>query len=185
MGETSEKLLEKIPVETFWALTAQTLTRLVVIRIHTTRPFLGVGEGIIAPVMAVKKYEEINTKIFAEGGKKLFSMAKEAFNIPVENTTEAAKLEIVAVTLLQGPEWEGKIVEASPERAVIRVTKCAWMERYKEHGVDLKFVGCPQGHQAWAGEGINAINPKISYKITKSMPWGDPYCEFVYEFKEE
>ena len=35
------------------------------------------------------------------------------------------------------------------------------------------------------GEGFKAINPKITHKLVKSRPRGDPYCEDVYEFKEE
>lgn len=184
MGETSEKLLEKIPPEKRWALTAKALTRLVVLRIHTAWPILGIGEGIISPIWGLEKYEEINTKIFADGGKKLFSKAKEAFNIPVEDTIDAARLEIVAAKLLCGPKQELEIIAPTRERTVLRIIKCAFMERYKEHGVDLKFVGCPKGHQAWSDEGIKTINPKISNKISKSMPWGDQYCEFIYEFKE-
>jgi len=34
-------------------------------------------------------------------------------------------------------------------------------------------------------EGLKAINPKFTYKFTKVMPRGGPYCEVVIEFKEE
>ena len=59
------------------------------------------------------------------------------------------------------------------------------MERYNEFEVDPALSTCPPGDQAWGDEGFKAVNPKLTYKVTKAVPWGDPYCEFVYEFKEE
>jgi hypothetical protein len=86
---------------------------------------------------------------------------------------------------MNGPEMESKTVEATPERCVWRVTKCTWMERYKECEVDPAFIPCVHGDQAWGDEGLKAVNPKLTYTITKAMPRGDPYCEGIIEFKEE
>ena len=186
MGETSKKLLEKIPPEKCWAISTKMLTGLTVLRIyHYLIPLLGKGKGIFAPVMGWKKHLEINTKIFAEGGRKFIPWVKETFNIPVEDAIGGGKLVIAAATLLCGPELEAEIVEGTAKRAVGRTTKCPWWERYKEFGVDPELTACPTGDQAWGEEGLNAVNPKLRYKVTKAMPWGDPYCEFVYEFKGE
>lgn len=181
----AEELLERIPAEKRWAINAQALTRLVVLRIHTAWPILGTGEGIISPIWGLEKYEEINTKIFAEGGKRLFSMVKERFNISVDDAIGAANVTYLAAKFLCGPEHEIEIVEATPERVVYRVTTCAFMKRYKDHKVDVKFTGCPKGHQAWGEEGLKAINPRLTHKTTKTMPEGAPYCEYIIEFKEE
>ena len=67
---------------------------------------------------------------------------------------------------------------------MIRYTKCPWLERYKEFELDPELIICPAGCQAWCEEGLNAITPKLDYKLIKAMPWGDPYCEGVIEFKE-
>ena len=48
-----------------------------------------------------------------------------------------------------------------------------------------ELMVCPAGDQAWGEEGLKVIDPKLTYKVTKAMPWGDPYCEDVIEFKEE
>jgi len=67
---TSKKLAEKVPAEKCWAITAKALTKLIASRVHLTRPQFGEGDGIVAPVMGWEKYQEIQEKIFSEGGMK-------------------------------------------------------------------------------------------------------------------
>jgi len=179
------ELLEKIPAEKRWSITAKALTRLIALRIHKAAHLLGIGEGIISPIWGWEKYEEINTKIWAEGGKKFWPIVKEMFNIPVEDAIGAVKLRIVATTLTNGPELQYEIVESTPKRTVIRFTQCAYCVRYKEFGINPELSACPEGHQANAEEGLKAINPKLSNKLTKAIPRGDPYCEEIFEFKNE
>ena len=182
----TEELLEKIPAEKRWALTAKILTGLSTLRdLKAVMPLLGKGEGIIAPVMGYEKYLEINTKIYTEGGKKMFQMVKERFNIPVEDAIGAYTLYIVAAILQNGPEFIAELIEAAPERVVFRRTKCAWYERYVDLGLDPELRVCPTGHQAWGEEGFKSINPHLKFTLTKAMPRGDPYCEAVIEFREE
>jgi hypothetical protein len=182
----AEELLEKIPPEKRWLITAQAISRLIVLRGDKgLPPLLGKEEGIIAPVLGLEKWFEINTKIWGESGKRLIPWVNETFNIPVEDAVEATKLAIVAGILLMGPEFMPEIIEATPERVVAKITKCPWMERYKEFGLDLELISCKPPHQAFTGEGLKEINPKITTKLTKAMPRGDPYCEEVFEFKEE
>lgn len=56
---------------------------------------------------------------------------------------------------------------------------------YKEFGINPELSACPEGHQANAEEGLKAINHKLSNKLTKAIPRGDPYCEEIFEFKNE
>lgn len=97
------ELLEKIPAEKRWAITAKILTGLTILRGSKTMvPLLGIGEGIIAPVMGWEKWEEIQRKIWGEGGQNFAPWVKETFNIPVEDAMEAAKLVTVIAPLLGG-----------------------------------------------------------------------------------
>jgi hypothetical protein len=192
MAELSEKkkgieeLLEKIPPEKRWEITSKILSSIVVMRGEKIiAPALGKGKGITSPIWGAEKWTEINVKIFGDTGKITFPWIKETFNIPVEDAIEAAKLETVVATLLLGPEQENEYPEATPERVVLRITRCTWMERYKEFEVDPAYIPCFHGCQAWCEEGHKAINPKITFKRTKSMPRGDPYCEGIIEFEEE
>ena len=146
---------------------------------------LGIEEGIFSPILGWEKWVEIQKKIYGESGRKFVPWVKDMFNILVEDAIGAEKLLVVAVTLLQGPEFEGKIVEATPERVVSRVTRCAFWERNKEREISPELRVCDAGDQEFAEEGVKAINPKLTCKHTKVMPRGDPYCEFVIEFKDE
>jgi len=182
----AEELLEKIPPEKRWAITAKTLWRFTVLRgDKIIAVILGKGEGIIAPVMGAEKWKEINEKIYSDGGKMFYPWVKETFNIPVEDALGAAKLVIVAAVLIQGPENKYELVEATPERAVDNTTNCVTWERYNEFEVDPEHRACDSACQLWAEEGLKAVNPKIAFKLTKAMPRGDPYCEDFYEFREE
>jgi hypothetical protein len=182
----AEELLEKIPPERRWEITSKILSRFMVLRgEESVAPLLGKGEGIISPIWGAEKWQEIHIKVFGDGGKHLFPMFKEMFNLPVENAIDADNLVTVVATLMNGPENTPEVVEATPERVVGRIIKCTWMERYKECDIDRAFIPCVHGDQAWGEEGLKAVNPKISYKITKAMPLGDPYCESIVEFKEE
>ncbi|WP_287582843.1 hypothetical protein [Candidatus Borrarchaeum sp.] len=182
-----EEFLEMMPAEKCWAITAKTLWRFTILRgDKIIAAILGRGEGIIAPVMGAEKWKEINDKIYSDGGKQMFPHVKETFNIPVEDAVGAAKLVIVAVTLLAGPECKFKIIEATQERASIRVTKCptVW-EIYEELEVDPEHRACDPACQTFREDGLKAISPNISYKLAKTIPRGDFYCEDIIEFKEE
>ena len=180
------ELLEKIPPEDCWAITAKALLRFLVFQgSKIFAPTLGKGEGITSLVLGANKWTEIIMKIYSDGARKMFPWVKERFNINVEDAIGAAKLVTVVSELQNGPEMETEDVEETPERVVSRVTKCAWWERYRELEVDHTLRTCDAVDQLWHEEGFKAISPRITFKITKALPRGDPYCEFIYEFKEE
>lgn len=186
MGQTSKELLAKFPIETCWLFTAQILTGFLVMRGSKILPsVLGKEDGFFSPVRGWEKHVEVTPRIYGEIARKFFPWVKETFNIPVEDATGAAKLHIVTTKLLQGPEHTSEIVEVSKEKAKIRVAICAWKERFNEHKVPLAFRICYPAHNSWAEEGLKAVNPKITFKLDKSMGKGDPYCEALIEFKEE
>ncbi|WP_287587778.1 hypothetical protein [Candidatus Borrarchaeum sp.] len=178
--------MDKIQCEKCWELTAKTLIRFIVLQgDKLIAPLLGRGEGVIAPVMGKEKWLEINEKVFGEGGKQLYPWIKEAFNIPVEDVIGAVNLVIVGETLMGGGLIKHKLVATTPERAVLKITKCPWWEGYEEFEVDPELRACDPGHPIMIEEAFKIINPKISYTLTKALPRGDPYCEEVFEFKEE
>jgi hypothetical protein len=180
------ELLEKISPEKLWKISTKILLTISVLRgVKTVMPLLGKEEGFISPVRGWEKWEEIIDKIQAEGAKRMYSRIKETFNIPVENAVDAFNLVRVVAVLVYGPDWEFEFVEKSPEKVVCRMTRCPWLERYKEFKLDPDVMVCPVGCQAWCEEGLKAVNPKTTFKLVKAMPWGDPYCEEIIEFKEE
>ncbi len=137
-----EELLEKIPPERRWEITAKTLLGIAVLQGEKiVAPEMGKDEGIIAPVLGAQKWIEINVKIYGEGFVQMCPWVKETFNIPVEDAIGAANLFLVTLTLAGGP-GEFEFVEKTRERVVYRWTKCPYMERYKEFEVDPAFIPC-------------------------------------------
>lgn len=187
MGITSNKLLEKVPAEKCWAIGARILNGFLVLSGSKILPsVLGMEEGIISPVWGWEKWSEINVKVMTEIGKRHYLFVKEMFNLKVENAIDAAKLSFIATILAFGPGFEGEIVEATPEKASIRWKKCSLDEWFNILEVDPQLrAGCHGGHKVFPKEGLNAVNPKLTHKLTKALAWGDPYCEDVIEFKED
>ena len=183
----AEELLEKIPVEKRWEITAKILQTFALLRGEKrVANEMGKGEGIISPVLGAEKFQELTNKAWGEeAGRQFLPWVKETFNIPVDDAIGAVKVSEVAGALFSGPEMKGVIIEATPERVVLRWTKCPWMNRWKEQEVDHEVMSCHPVHEAAWKAGLKAINPKLNYKVTKAMPWGDPYCEDFIEFKDE
>jgi len=169
------EILDKIPAGTKWAITSNVLASALVVR----------GEKVIAPVLGKLKWLEINNEVYGEGGKLMFPQIKEEFKFPVRDATEAATFAMLALMLLMGPETQSELIEATPERAVVRTTKCPFWERYEENEVNPELIPCEIGHQAFCKEGFKAITPNVTYKLVKARPSGESYCEGVYEFKEK
>jgi len=169
----AEEMLQKIPVETQWKITAQSLTGVYVAL-----------SKVLAPTLGTEKWREISDNIFAGGAKMAFPQIKEAFNIPVEDAIGATNLAKIVATLQMGPEFEWEDVEESPERVVWRVTKCPWWERYNELELKPELRICDSSAEAWGDGGLKAINPKLTLKMGNAMPKGDPYCEHIIEFKK-
>ena len=133
-------------------------------------------------IVGAEKEKEVLIKLWGGGGKNSYPRMKEAFNIPVDDAVGVATLASVTSKVSMGPELESELVEAAPEKAVVRVTKCPWWERYKEFGI-TEDASCNVSHTANATEGVKAVNPNITFKMTKALPRGDPYCELIYESK--
>jgi hypothetical protein len=182
----AEELLEQIPPEKRWAITAQILARFIFLRgDKLIAPQLGVGKDIISPLWSKEKWFEIQEKVLPESATGMMQ-TKKMFNIPVDDAIGAAKLVIVGATLLYGPEqkwWE--IIEENPERVVLRAPKCFGWELYNEYEVEPELRTCYSLEQLVWPVALKSINPKLTYTLTKSVAWGDPYCEAVIEFKEE
>ena len=182
----AEELLEKIPSERRWEITSKILTSLIVMRGEKIiAPSLGKGEGIISHIWGAERWVDINEKIFGDGGAFLFPMFRDMFNIQVENAVDAAKFNYVTASLQSGPEWEFEYPGVTRKRAALKVTKCPWWERYTEYEVRPEFIPCLPTCEVEIGEGLKAVNPKITHELTKARPRGDSYCEWVYELKEE
>ena len=146
---------------------------------------LGEEEGILSPVWGWEKWIEILTKIMGDGAKRFYTWVKETFNVPVEDAIEVGDLSDACAILQMGSEYEFEVLEESRERVVKRTTKCAWNEMFNELEVPPELRGGCVVCTVWVEEGFKAVNPKVTVKRTTSMASGDPYCEWINEFKEK
>jgi hypothetical protein len=174
MSKEAEEILKNIPTEVKWGWTARTHMATLVIR----------GETMYAPLVGEEKWTEIIKNLYGEGGKILFPMVKENFNVQVENAMGADDLVEIVTEVTMGPGFEGEQIERTPERCVYRTTKCPWWDLYEEYHVDPKFRACYEGHQEWGERGLKAVDPRLTHQMVKGMTKGDPYCEYVIEFKK-
>ena len=160
----------KIPAETRWTIATQGLTG-----------STAVTSKALLDVVGQDKYNEILVQIWTEAGKASKQIA-EALGLAGDDAKSAAETMRLVVIVMMGPEFEFEIVEAKRERAVSRWTGCAWWKRQKELGVsgELCYTGCPAYQNGFA----KSLNPKLTASLTKAMPKGDPYCEYVYELQK-
>jgi hypothetical protein len=179
------ELLDKIPIETCWLITAKALLRVLVLRgERSIAPELGKGEGVIAPIMGAEKWQEIADKVCgSEGGRTLLPMIKEMFNLSVDDAIGGANLAIISAILQPGPEWIYELVETTRKRVLLRYIKCPWWEIFKENEINPELTSCLPVHRAFMEEGFKIVNPELSYNLTKAMPRGDPFCKAVIELK--
>jgi hypothetical protein len=166
----AEAILEKIPFKRRWEIATQSYN-------SGCMGYIQVLLGIIGK----EKLAEIQSKMWGEGMKTVFPNFMEEFKIPVEDAVDAANLTGAITILTLGPECKVERIEETANRVVERWIKCPWWESAKEFGITGQYdCTC----SAWTKEGLKAINPKLSVRLTKARPRGDPYCEYVYELKE-
>ncbi len=81
-----------------------------------------------------------------------------------------------------GGALEFQIVETTPARAAIDVTRCRYAEMYKEHGLE-KFgylLSCGRDFALMEG-----FNPKIKFTRTKTIMEGAEICDFRFSMEED
>lgn len=121
-------------------------------------------EGLAALRQAI---EAEFPRMFAHIGRQLGARVGEG------DATDWAKIER-HVSGMGGTVVE---VEASPHKAVLRVTSCPRAEQFRRVFPDF----CSQ---VWCGmeRAIGAaVNPRLRVHTTKTIPGGDEYCEVVCE----
>ena len=164
------KGVEKVPAENRWTIATQALTGATVVTSKALRDVLG-----------QEKYNEIVGQIWTEGGKAHKQIA-DALGLAGDDAKSAAETVQLVATVMMGPELKVETVEATAEKAVVRATECPWWNRMKELGIS--DVDSSVGDAAWCNGLAKSLNPKLTVSLTKAMPRGDSYCEWVYELQK-
>ena len=157
----------KVPAETRWTIATQALTG----------AWIATGKALL-DVVGQERYREMMGQIWAEGGKAAKQIA-DAFGLAGDDAKSAAETVTLVATVAMGPELKVETVEASAEKAVVRSTECPWWNRVKELGISDDL--CSVGDLAYCDALAKSLNPKLTVSLTKALPLGDPYCEWVWE----
>jgi hypothetical protein len=163
------EVIEKVPIQMRWEIATKGLTAAYMACANALRDAVG-GE----------KLDEFSVGLWSEAGRGIKEFA-DTIGLTIEDPRAIAEaMELLAVSAM-GPEFEFEIVEATEDRSVGRTSKCPWHERWKELGLAGDF--CSSGHQGWGDGAVESLSPDFSFKLTKNMVRGDPYCEWVVERK--
>lgn len=161
---------EKIPAELRWQMATKGLTGAYVAVSEALRQSLG-----------EEKYDQFDGELWHQAGKGIKEFV-DALQLPVGDARQLGEAMQLAAQTLTGPESRFEVIEATTDRSVVRVSKCAWYERFKEQGVDHDCGAV--GHKRWNDGAVESLNPDFVCSIPKAMPRGDKYCEIVLERKK-
>lgn len=162
--------IEKLPAEAKWQIATKGLTGAYTACANALQQ--AVGEA---------KFNEFNAEVWYQAGKAVKEIV-DTFGLPVDDARQIEEALELSVRASMGPEAEFEVVEAGQGRCVGRLSKCPWHERMKELGIGWDM--CRAGHQSWGAGAVESVNPDFTHSLTKCMPGGDPYCEFVVERKK-
>jgi hypothetical protein len=162
-------LVEKISGERRWEIATEKLTGAVVA--YVARLKSETGEDA---------YNEFTKLIWYQTGADIRDFMGSV-DISTETAIGIQDALNLQVGIFLGSEFEIEIVEASENRCVTQVKKCAWHERWKNLG--LTWDLCSAGHQSMGEGAVKALNDDYTFKLTKNMVCGDSCCEYLIERK--
>jgi len=129
-------------------------------------------------------YDFLYRKFGDEGLKLIEDMSRE-FGLSVaeraKSTLEKNDLGSVADYLLRIFDTVARgqdlisTVEESEDRVIIRVNRCP---------LNFDNPGMCRAHTTMERTVVEALNPRLTYRIGKSIPAGDAFCEHIVEFKK-
>lgn len=168
-AQTLEDNLDKIPMKTRWAVASGAF---VYTQISEDKALLDkVGQG---------KYNEIKKKSGLASGARNKKRA-ESFGFTGDDAKSVAAMATALVTMYYGPAQKYEIVDAEAEKALVRCTNCAYWDTLQAR----KITGdtCSVFSQSWWEGFVTAMNSKLTLKLVKARPLGDPVCEWAFTLK--
>jgi len=80
----------------------------------------------------------------------------------------------------QGGALEFDVLEATPAKASINVTRCKYAEMYREHGLEEfgVLLSCSRDFALMEG-----FNPEIRFTRTQTIMEGAPFCDFRFSLE--
>jgi hypothetical protein len=157
LPEDKKDKFEEVPIEKRYRSVTAGLTRRIKILYETI----------------YEKYGDDGLDLIREVGKKYGTeIAERAKKSVKENDLESVALYIIRV--FNTVRGNGEIVEFSDKRVVIRVRACPYPWETPEM--------C-EAHTQMEKSLVESLGKDLCYRVDKSIPKGDPYCDHIIEFR--
>ncbi|MCK5614259.1 hypothetical protein KAR91_70995 [Candidatus Pacearchaeota archaeon] len=159
----------EIAISSLWSIIMGSLA-------STSAGFFGVSYGVDWDEY-IEKSGQIS-KMMGEGGVK---QTIEGFKIPGDDCVTTAKAHQIMVDAMG---FEPKIIEMTPERAVVHETKCPMLEAAK--AVFPKFLEIPVDKMSctvFDRACGTVVNPNITLRKGETICQGGTVCEHIWELK--
>ncbi len=128
----------------------------------------GFDAALEADLEVWKKYGRVMLKRIA----RLLGLTLDPADPP---DLETINLLMETVCLVDGTQCAG---EVSSGQIVFRVQRCSWWDNLNRSGRE-DHVPCEFVDNTVFRDWLEALDPGISFEITRSLPRGDEHCEWV------
>ncbi len=98
---------------------------------------------------------------------------------PVAEAGELVETLEVISNVIFGPEFDLEILEQEEDKVVMKITSCPMLNRARKLGRDE--VALSHACQSYCRSVVESLKEGQTYRYTKRMCAGDPYCENVIE----
>jgi hypothetical protein len=163
--------ITQIPSETKWAMATKGLTRALTAHMDALYSVLG-----------KEKYDELIRRIWTQIGEGS-AVGIQEMDMKLDNAQQVGEAGVTMCICAMGPEYNIDAVESSESRTVMKITECPWKNRMTEFGIthDL-LTACDT---AFWKQFVKTLNPNVTMRHGKQMHRGDPYCEWIFETKND
>lgn len=118
-----------------------------------------------------ERFGDEGLKLIAEMGRKYGLEVAERAKKRVEGN-DVTSVANYLMRIFETVAGEVKMAEVSETRAVIKALECP---------AHFQTPEMCRAHTTMERTVVEALNPRLIYRIAKSIPAGDPYCEHIIE----
>ena len=123
---------------------------------------------------------ELDLKVWARYGPIMIKRIKKVLKVE-DNNLEAFIQVFRVMSKIEGSKFI--IKEKSPKEVIMQVQYCPWWENLKRANRE-KLVRCDIVDKEILPEWATSFNPKMDFKLIKSLPAGHDTCEWMISLKE-
>lgn len=113
-------------------------------------------------------------QVYAQAAERIFLQGLKNFGIKEKDARAFALFFVISNTIIG---YDMELVEATPERAVVRYHTCHLFESPSPADALI----CREANFNFEKRAAELLDPRLKVTMTKLRSAGDPYCEFVVE----